>query len=109
MFRGKPALIKDTHKLAEGEAKVVDIGDPFSGGAQVVFGRINGEIHALDTLCPHEKGRIVGGPLHDGRYVLCPLHNYFFDIKTGDCKGDLCKGAKRYKVREENGDCEIWV
>ena len=58
---------------------------------------------------PHEGGRISPGPLVEGKYAVCPLHNYKFDPKSGENVEHLCKAAKRYRVREENGDCEIWV
>ena len=60
----KAALVKGTQKLAEGESKIVDLGDPMAGGVQVVLSRIDGEVFALDSRCPHENGRLVGGPLH---------------------------------------------
>jgi nitrite reductase/ring-hydroxylating ferredoxin subunit len=104
----KPALVKGTHKLEEGNSKVVNLGDPMAGGVQVVLSRIDGVIYALDTHCPHEQGRIVGGPLHDGN-VLCPLHNYLFDAKTGETRRGVCSGAKTYVAEEKDGDCEVWI
>lgn len=110
LFGGKPVVIRGTAKLAEGHARKVDIGDPLAGtGCQVVLCRVGGELFALDALCPHEGGRIVDGPLLEGRYALCPLHNYKFDPKNGQAVGRMCKDAKRYKVREKDGDCEIWL
>ncbi len=101
-------LVKGTFKLPEGESKVVDLGDPLAGGVQVVLSRIEGQIYALDSRCPHEHGRLVGGPLHDGS-VLCPLHNYLFDAKSGSVVRGACSGAKTYKAKEKDGDCEIWI
>lgn len=107
-FGKKPALVKGTHKLEEGTSKVVNLGDPLAGGVQVVLSRIDGQVYALDTKCPHENGRIVGGPLHDGS-VLCPLHNYLFDARTGSVKRGVCSSAKTYEVEEKDGDCEVWI
>jgi nitrite reductase/ring-hydroxylating ferredoxin subunit len=110
LFRGKPAIIKGTGKLAEGCAKKVDIGDPLAGtGRTIVLCRVDGELFALDSLCPHEGGRISDGPLLEGKYAMCPLHNYQFDPKTGRAITAICKSATTYKVREKNGDCEIWL
>lgn len=104
----KAALVKGTGKLEEGQSKVVNLGDPMAGGVQVVLSRIDGAIFALDTRCPHENGRLVGGPLHDGS-VLCPLHNYLFDAKTGETKRGVCSGAKTYAAEEKDGDCQVWI
>lgn len=109
LFRGRAVKIQGTGKLPEGHAKKIDVGDPLAGGRQVVLCRVDGELHALDALCPHEGGRIVDGPLADGRFAVCPLHNYKFDPKTGAVQGRMCKNAKRYTVREKNGDSELWV
>ena len=107
-FGKKSALVKGTHKLEEGQSKVVNLGDPLAGGVQVVLSRIDGQIYALDSLCPHEKGRLVGGPLHDGS-VLCPLHNYLFDAKSGKVVRGVCANAKTYPTEEKDGDCEVWI
>lgn len=110
LFRGRPAVIRGTGNLAEGHAKKVDIGDPLAGtGRQIVLCRVDGDLYALDALCPHEGGRISDGPLLGGRIAMCPLHNYQFDPKTGKPVSGLCKDAKTYRVRERDGDCEIWL
>lgn len=109
-FGGKPALVKGTAKLQEGLAKKVDVGDVIAGtGKSVVFCRLEGELHAVDNLCPHEGGRIADGPLIEGKYVHCPLHMYKFDPKTGASIGDLCPKVKTYRVRESDGDAEVWL
>ena len=106
----KPALVKGTDKLAEGHAKRVDVGDVLAGtGRQVIFCRVEGELHALDSLCPHEGGRITDGPLEEGKYALCPLHRYRFDPRSGAPVGVPCGKAKVYRVRERDGEAEIWL
>lgn len=110
LFRGKPALIRGTGKLAEGQSKKVEFGDVLAGtGKQVVLCRVEGKLYALDGLCPHEGGRISDGPLIEGKHAMCPLHNYKFDPRTGAEIGAMCKDAKTYKVREQGADCEIWL
>lgn len=109
LFRGRPIVIRGTAKIQEGQSKKVDIGDVLAGGKQIVLCRVDGEIHALDVLCPHEGGRISDGPLHEGKFAMCPLHNYQFDPRTGKAVGRVCKDAKTYRVREKDGDCEVWA
>jgi nitrite reductase/ring-hydroxylating ferredoxin subunit len=109
LFRGRPIVIQGTGKIQEGHSKKVDIGDVLAGGKQIVLCRVDGGLHALDVLCPHEGGRINDGPLHEGKFAMCPLHNYQFDPKTGKAIGRVCKDAKTYRVREKDGDCEVWV
>jgi nitrite reductase/ring-hydroxylating ferredoxin subunit len=110
LFRGRPALIRGTEKLAEGQAKKVDLGDPLAGtGKSVVLCRVEGKIYALDQRCPHEGGRIGEGPLVDGKLAMCPLHNFQFDPRTGKAVGRVCSDAKTYRIREKDGDSEIWA
>lgn len=109
LFRGKPALIKGAGKLQEGESRKIALGDILAGGKEVVLCRVEGKLHAVDTRCPHEDGYIVAGPLIDGRYVLCPLHNYQFDPTSGAPRNAVCGKAQTYKVREVDGDAEVWI
>ncbi len=109
VFRKRGVLIPDTGRLAEGEARKVDIGDPFAGGKQVILCRVDGRIHALDSLCPHEGGRIQPGPLVEGRYATCPLHNYKFDPRTGKAVEVTCRPARTYRVVEKGDSAELFV
>jgi len=109
MFGGKPVLVKGTGKLAEGESKRVAIGDPLADGFEVILGRVDGKLCALDRHCPHEGGRLIDGPLAEGRYMVCPLHNYKFDPRNGRAVGVTCPDAKTYKVRERDGDAELFL
>ncbi|MCZ6598959.1 MAG: Rieske (2Fe-2S) protein [Planctomycetota bacterium] len=110
LFGRKPAIVKGTGRLEEGHAKKVSIGDIVAGtGVQIVFCRIDGALYALDSLCPHEGGRIDDGPLVDGKYATCPLHHYKFDPKNGKSVNEICRKAKVYKVREKDGDAEVWL
>jgi len=108
-FRGKPALIKGAGRLEEGQSKRVELGDTLAGGVAVILCRVDGDLLALDDRCPHDDGRIIGGPLVDGKFAVCPLHNYQFDPKNGAAKNNACKKARTYKVRETGGDAEIWI
>lgn len=110
LFGGKSVLVKGASAIPEGQAKKVEIGDPLAGtGVELVLCRVGGALYALDTHCPHEGGHIVAGPLADGVHAVCPLHNYRFDPKTGEPWQPVCRKAKTYRVREQAGDCRIWL
>jgi len=110
LFRGRPVLIQGAGALEEGHARKISLGDPLAGtGCNVVLCRVDGKLHALDDICPHEGGRISDGPLHEGRLATCPLHMYHFDVSSGKAVGVACRKAKTYRVRERDGDCEVWL
>jgi nitrite reductase/ring-hydroxylating ferredoxin subunit len=95
--------------LPEGEARKVLVPAERAGAPphEVVLVRRLGRLYALDSLCPHEGGRLNEGPLWEGRYVTCPLHLYRFDPRTGAAIGVECKPARTYVVRERDGMAEL--
>jgi nitrite reductase/ring-hydroxylating ferredoxin subunit len=109
LFRGPSVQVQGVDKLPEGESKKISIGDPLAGGTEVVLCRRGGKLFAVDVRCPHEGGRIVDGPLREGRFVVCPLHNYKFDPESGRAIGAACKDATTYRVVERGRDCEIFL
>jgi nitrite reductase/ring-hydroxylating ferredoxin subunit len=110
LLRKKPALVRGTVRLAEGQARVVSIGDTLGGsGWDVVLCRVEGRLYALDSGCPHDGGRIAPGPLAEGKYAVCPLHMYQFDPRTGKAVNATCRNARTFKTREVGDDAEIWL
>lgn len=107
LFRRARVHVPDTDRLAEGEARKVDVGDPAAGGLQVLLCRVEGRVYALHNHCPHEGGKIVAGPLVEGKYAVCPLHGYAFDPRTGKPVGVTCRSARTFRVVERDGSCEI--
>lgn len=109
LFRGKPVEVPGTDALADGEARGVTIGDIAAGGTKVVLCRVEGRLYALDSLCPHQGGRIETGSLVEGRYARCPLHNFLFDPKDGRVVRGACRKATTYRVDEEGGRAVLWL
>ncbi len=109
IFRGSPVVVKGSAKLPEGQSKKIDVGDPLAGGKQFVLCRLGGKLYAVDVRCPHEGGRILDGPLIEGKLLRCPLHEYHFDPKSGAPVRGACARATTYTVREKDGDARIWV
>jgi nitrite reductase (NADH) small subunit len=64
-------------ELPVGAAKEVE----FEGRVYGLF-NVNGEILAIDAICPHQGGPLVDGAL-EGTMLTCPWHGWQFDVKTG--------------------------
>ena len=45
---------------------------------------IEGQYYAVDNICPHVGGILHAGGLED-RVVICPIHQWQFDVTTGKC------------------------
>jgi nitrite reductase (NADH) small subunit len=85
------------------------------GGARSV--RIEGRWYALfhdrergvfatDDACPHQGASLSEGTYHEGR-VICPMHGWVFDVRTGECHGVPVTSLACYATRPVGEDIEI--
>jgi nitrite reductase/ring-hydroxylating ferredoxin subunit len=93
--------VASTDQIPEGGGIAVDVGEK-----RIALFRHQGEVFALDETCPHR-----GGPLHDGRIdrgvVLCPWHQWQFDLRTGCSPLNPLSRVRFYSVRVEGAD--VWL
>ena len=59
------------------------------------------EVFAASNSCPHKGGPLSEGIVH-GQKVTCPLHNWVFDLNTGEAIGESGQ-IETYPVRVEAG------
>lgn len=57
------------------------------------------EVFAASNTCPHKGGPLSEGIVH-GQKVTCPLHNWVFDLNTGEAQGEDAR-IEVYPVRLE--------
>jgi nitrite reductase (NADH) small subunit len=67
-----------------------------------VFRTAGDEVFALKDECPHRKGPLSQGIVHDTT-VTCPLHNWKIDLASGNAKGPDEGCTRSYPVKVENG------
>lgn len=66
----------DDIPVGEGRTYTVD-------GEQIAVYRLrDGSLRAVGAVCPHKGGPLADG-LTDDDVVVCPLHGYTYDLKTG--------------------------
>ncbi|MBT2970939.1 MAG: nitrite reductase (NAD(P)H) small subunit [gamma proteobacterium symbiont of Ctena orbiculata] len=63
-----------------------------------VFRTAGDEIFALKDECPHRKGPLSQGIVHDNT-VTCPLHNWKIDLASGEAKAPDEGCARRYPIK----------
>ena len=62
----------------------------------------DGSLRALGAVCPHRGGPLADG-LTDDAVVVCPLHNYAFDMCTGAEVSGSGLTVRSYSVRPSTG------
>ena len=58
----------------------------------------NGEIHALNGICPHAGGPLGQGAL-EGDMLVCPWHAWNYDCRTGVSDADEDVKVETYAVK----------
>ncbi len=89
--------------VAPGEARVATV-----GGVEVAVVNLGGEFHALDNRCPHADGPLGEGFVQ-GEAIVCPLHYWEFDIRTGEYLDDPEVCVRRYETRVEGSDVLVRI
>ena len=56
-------------------------------GCVALFRTGEAEVFATTDSCPHKGGPLSEGIVH-GQSVTCPLHNWVFDLNTGQAQGE---------------------
>ena len=85
----------DDIPVGEGRAYAV------AGRQVAVFRLRSGELRALDAVCPHRGGPLADG-LIDDRVVVCPLHNFTYDLVTGCDVADKGAGVDAHSVHVDD-------
>ena len=63
--------------LPPGAKKAFKIGDQ-----RIAVCNVDGQLHAIDDVCPHAGASLAAGPLR-GATLTCPLHGIAFDVASG--------------------------
>ncbi len=83
----------------------------YYGTQQVALFRSNGHFYALNNRCPHARGPLCEGTLHengDGPAVRCPWHEAYFKLETGEVlSGPSPRGVETFKIKIEDNTVYI--
>ena len=78
-----------------------------SDGREVALFVLDGNLVAVDNICPHQRFALLHeGEVVDGS-VVCPMHGWEFDLKSGQCRvgGEATLSTFSVEVR----DGVIWI
>lgn len=73
------------------------------GSQPVALCNVDGEIHALEGVCPHQGGPLGQGAMN-GENIVCPWHAWEFSCKTGCNDFDPETRVPAYPVRVDGDD-----
>jgi nitrite reductase (NADH) small subunit len=66
-----------------------------------------GQVYALGNKCPHRGGQLADGHITADGNVICPLHSWDFEVKTGVSRYDNQDNVPVYPVRVVDGAVEV--
>jgi nitrite reductase (NADH) small subunit len=90
-------------EIPVGEGRAFAVGEE----QVAVFRLRDGTLRALAAVCPHRGGPLADGLL-DESVVVCPLHGFTYDLKTGAETSNGGSAVCAYNVRV-NDDQEVSV
>jgi len=77
-------------------------------GMLVLLVKQNGDVRAVQGLCPHAFARLAGGRVDEAGALHCPRHLARFSLDDGAClSGWIVPPLKRYAVRVEDGAVQL--
>ena len=89
------------NELQNGSMKLVD-----AEGQPLLLVKVSGQIFAIDNRCPHMGCGFSGGTL-DGYTIICPCHDWRFDLRTGEYEEAKEMTLIKYEWKIDSG--KIWI
>jgi nitrite reductase (NADH) small subunit len=90
-------------ELPPGKSKEIE----HNGRIYALF-NVEGEISAIDGLCPHQGGPLADGPM-DGSWVSCPWHGWEFCVRDGKSTLNSKLRQPVFEVKVEGQDILVAV
>lgn len=75
-------------------------------GLDLAIMRDGDSAFALDNTCPHRGGQLGDGRVDDGK-VICPLHSWDFDLRTGISPFNPADSVRAFPTRIHDGTVEV--
>ena len=92
-----------TNEVSPGNCVSVKLDGNFIG-----IHNVDGQYYAMDNICPHVGGILHAGGQEDG-IVVCPIHQWKFNVKTGQCIWPGKCALATYPLKVNGGDILVDV
>ncbi len=90
-------------EIPEGGGKCIEV-----GGREIALFCMGGHFYATSNVCPHQGGPLAEGKI-EGEMVVCPWHQWRFNIKTGVSFASPKLKIEIYPVRREGNQIMIAI
>jgi nitrite reductase/ring-hydroxylating ferredoxin subunit len=68
------------------------------GEKTVAILRIGVQIYVFDAHCPHRGADLIPANINGLGEIICPIHQYRFDLKTGQVRSGFCADLPVYSA-----------
>ena len=75
-------------------------------GVEICLANLNGELSALDNICPHRRGPLGQGWI-EGEAVICPWHSWAFNLRTGQAEYPVHERVEVFPLKLDGEDVLI--
>jgi len=72
-------------------------------GRSLAIANVEGQVYAMDGVCPHRNAPLGQGALH-GTKVVCPWHAWEFDCRNGEHDYNPSIRLQTFAVKVEGDD-----
>ena len=92
----------DVSEIGPGARKLYSIKGLDIAVFHVADAKQSGNFYAIQDSCPHQGASLIEGE-GCGTEVACPLHDWTFDVATGECHDFPEFPLTRYELKQESG------
>jgi nitrite reductase/ring-hydroxylating ferredoxin subunit len=80
-----------------------------AGEKRLAILRIEDTFHIFDAQCPHRGADLGQANINGAGELICPLHQYRFDLKTGDVRSGYCSALPVYRNELTDSGLTIYL
>jgi len=74
------------------------------GERSIALLRLADGFYAFSSTCPHRGASLIEANINGVGEIICPLHQYQFDLKTGQVRSGFCGDLEVFPCElSENG------
>ena len=79
------------------------------GNRELAGLRVDDQMYVFRAFCPHRGASLIQANINSSQEIICPLHQYRFDLKTGQVRSGYCGDLEVFQTRLEETGLTILV